>query len=149
VMLARTGGSDSHTLAGVGTTYTVAPGTTREEFLESLRAGRGRVAGRHGSAWREAREIYGVVGRYWVSLLTAGRQEFSWRRRALGLAFSAASMPSQFTPLLVAIVHKRAEARRVAQYRREWEMIHEPRDQAAALHADLRVVSSGATVPPQ
>src|SRR5262249_29121992 len=33
------GGSDSHTLAGVGTTYTEAPGSNRAEFLANLRAG--------------------------------------------------------------------------------------------------------------
>jgi hypothetical protein len=37
------------------------------------------------------REIYGVVGRYWASLVGVGRQELSWRRRAIGLSFSAIS----------------------------------------------------------
>jgi hypothetical protein len=120
--LAAIGGSDSHTLAGIGTTFTEAPGTTRDEFLESLRAGRARAGGRHGTAWREAGEIYGVVGRYWASLLGAGRQELSWPRRTLGLAFSALSMPFEFSPLVVAAVHKRAEARRVTLFRREWEV---------------------------
>jgi hypothetical protein len=118
---ARIGGSDSHTLRGVGTTYTEAPGTGKEDFLQNLRAGLGRVGGRHGGILREAREIYGVVARYWLSLLGAGRQDLSWRRRTLGLAFSAASMPFEFTPLLVATLDKRAEARRVAAYRRELE----------------------------
>jgi predicted metal-dependent phosphoesterase TrpH len=120
--LTAIGGSDSHTLAGIGTTYTEAPGTTREEFLQSLRAGHARPGGRHGSTWREAREIYGVVGHYWASLMGAGRQELSWPRRTLGLAFSAFSMPFEFSPLVVAALHKRAEARRVAGYRREWEV---------------------------
>jgi predicted metal-dependent phosphoesterase TrpH len=118
---ARIGGSDSHTLSGVGTTYTEAAGTGKEDFLQNLRAGLGRVGGRHGGILREAREIYGVVARYWLSLLGAGRQDLSWRRRTLGLAFSAASMPFEFTPLLVATLDKRAEARRVAAYRRELE----------------------------
>ena len=116
--LAGTGGSDSHTLGGIGTTYTEAPGSTREDFLRSLRAGRSRAGGRHGSTWREAREIYGVVGRYWATLLGAGRQELSWPRRTLGLAFSALSMPFEFSPLVVAALHKRDEARRVSLYRR-------------------------------
>ncbi len=113
VPLTSIGGSDSHTLAGIGTTYTEAPGTTPDEFLQSLREGRARAGGRHGSAWREAREIYGVVGRYWATLLGAGRQELSWPRRMLGLAFSALSMPLEFSPLVVAALHKRDEARRV------------------------------------
>jgi predicted metal-dependent phosphoesterase TrpH len=116
------GGSDSHTLAGIGTTYTEASGTTRDEFLQSLREGRARAGGRHGSVWREAREIYGVVAQYWAMLLGGGRQELSWPRRTLGLAFSAISMPFEFSPLLVAALHKRDEARRIVAYRREWEV---------------------------
>jgi len=115
--LATTGGSDAHTLRGIGTTYTEAPGSTHEEFLESLRAGRGRVAGRHGSAWREAREIYGVVGRYWMNLAgLAGRGgvDLPLGTRAIGVAFSAVSLPFEFFPLLVAVLHKRDESRMVA-----------------------------------
>jgi predicted metal-dependent phosphoesterase TrpH len=119
--LAAIGGSDSHTLRGIGTTYTEAPGSSRDEFLQSLRAGRARACGRHGSTWREAREIYGVVGRYWATLLGVGRQDLSWPRRTLGLAFSALSMPFEFSPLVVAALHKRDERRRVSSYRREWE----------------------------
>jgi hypothetical protein len=114
--LATTGGSDAHTLRGIGTTYTEAPGATREEFLESLRAGRARVGGRHGSAWREAREIYGVVGRYWMNLAgLAGRGgvDLPLGTRAIGVAFSAVSLPFEFFPLLVAIRHKRHESRMV------------------------------------
>ena len=124
--LTRIGGSDSHTLAGIGTTYTEAVGTTRDEFLQSLREGRARAGGRHGSMWREAREIYGVVGRYWSTLLGVGRQELSWSRRTLGLAFSALSMPFEFSPLVVAALHKRDEIRRVAGYRRAWERSLQP-----------------------
>ena len=120
--LTTIGGSDSHTLAGIGTTFTEAPGRTRDDFLRSLRAGRARAGGRHGSAWREAREIYGVVGRYWATLLGAGRQEMSWPRRTMGLAFSAVTMPFEFSPLVVAALHKRDETRRVRGYRREWEV---------------------------
>lgn len=113
------GGSDSHTLHGVGTTYTEAPGTSVSEFLDSLRAGRASVGGCHGSAWREAREIYGVVVQYWATLLGAGRHDLSWSRRILGLAFSLVSMPFEFTPLLVALRDKLSEAGRVRRYREE------------------------------
>src|SRR4029077_5449204 len=41
-------GSDSHTIAGVGRTYTeVAGARTAEEFLAGLRAGRGVIRGAH------------------------------------------------------------------------------------------------------
>ena len=79
-----------------------------------------RVGGRHGSALRVAREIYGVVFRYWASLVGVGRQELSWPRRLVGLGFSAASLPAEFIPALVAVVDKTRERARVAAYRREW-----------------------------
>jgi len=46
--LASVAGSDAHTLRRVGRTWIEAPGTTREEFLESLKRGRGRPGGLHG-----------------------------------------------------------------------------------------------------
>jgi len=113
------GGSDAHTLAGVGTTYTEAPGQSREEFLDSVRAGLARVGGRHGTTFRVTREIYGVVARYWASLVGAGRQELTWGRRALGIGFSVVSFPAEFVPLLVAVSSKVGEARRVGGYRRQ------------------------------
>jgi predicted metal-dependent phosphoesterase TrpH len=112
--LAMTAGSDSHTLQGIGTTYTEVPGSTRDDFLAGLRAGLGRPGGVHGSAWREAREIYGVVGCYWTSLLTGNRPELTAGRRGIGLAFSAVSMPFEFSPLVVAALHKRQESRSIA-----------------------------------
>jgi predicted metal-dependent phosphoesterase TrpH len=114
VRLSTIGGSDAHTLRGIGTTYTEAPGTTVEEFLASLHAGRALVGGSHGSALREAREIYGVVGDYWSALVGGSRPELTGRTRAIGLAFSAVSLPFEFAPLVVAVRHKRAEARRIA-----------------------------------
>jgi predicted metal-dependent phosphoesterase TrpH len=121
--LVLVGGSDSHTLSGIGTTYTEVSGYDRGEFLQNLRAGRARVGGRHGGTFREAREIYGVVTKYWASLLGFGRQDVSWRRRALGLAFSAVSMPFEFIPLLIAALDSRGEARRVSTYGREWTVV--------------------------
>jgi predicted metal-dependent phosphoesterase TrpH len=144
------GGSDSHTLGGIGTTYTEAPGTTRDEFLQSLRAGWARAGGRHGSAWREAREIYGVVGRYWATLVGEGRQELSWPRRTLGLAFSVLSMPFEFLPLVVAALHKRDEARRVNDYRRDWEVRCSIQGSGpAAGSAGFLLAPDAATEPPQ
>jgi len=115
------GGSDSHTLAGVGTTYTEAPGANRAEFLANLRAGRTRVDGRHGGTLRVMREIYGVIGRYWLSLVGIGRQDLTWRRRAIGIGLSAAALtaPAEIVPALVAIIDKSGERRRIERFRRE------------------------------
>jgi hypothetical protein len=114
------GGSDSHSLAGIGSTFTQTPGSTREDFLTHLRAGRASPGGRHGDVWRAATEIYRVVGSYWASLFGVGRQDLSWQRRLLGLAFSGVTIPFEFSPLVVAACQKRSEAARVERYRTEW-----------------------------
>jgi hypothetical protein len=57
-----------------------------------------------------------VIARYWMALAGIGRQDLSAPRRALGLAFSAASLPFEFTPLLVAAIDKAREARRIAAF---------------------------------
>ena len=114
------GGSDSHTLAGVGTTYTEVPARSRAEFLQGLHAGRTSVGGRHGSTLRVTREIYGVVGRYWGSLVGVGRQELSWGRRAIGVGFSAISMAAEFIPAIIAVKGKADERRRIDGFRRAW-----------------------------
>jgi predicted metal-dependent phosphoesterase TrpH len=55
-------GSDSHTIAGVGRTYTeVAGARTAEEFLAGLRAGRGVIGGAHGSYGKLTADVYRIV----------------------------------------------------------------------------------------
>ena len=55
-------GSDAHTIAGVGLTYTEVPGaTTVDEFLAGLRAGRGVVHGVHGSYGRLTADVYRIA----------------------------------------------------------------------------------------
>src|SRR5689334_21664034 len=50
---AAAGGSDEHTLAALGRTYTkVAGACTRQEFLDGLRAGRASLHGESGSYWK-------------------------------------------------------------------------------------------------
>ena len=87
------GGSDAHTLRRVGTTYTEAPGRTREEFLSSLRAGRTRVGGRHGTTarYREGdlrrdRPLLGGAGR-----LRPTRLELAAPERRSGLVAGVAA----------------------------------------------------------
>jgi predicted metal-dependent phosphoesterase TrpH len=56
------GGSDSHTIAGAGLTYTEVPGArTAEEFLAGLRAGRGKVHGSHGSYGKVTASAFSVA----------------------------------------------------------------------------------------
>lgn len=55
-------GSDSHTMAGVGRTYTeVREAQNVEEFFYGLRAGRGLIHGRHGSFPRLTADVYRIA----------------------------------------------------------------------------------------
>jgi predicted metal-dependent phosphoesterase TrpH len=109
------GGSDAHTLRRIGTTWTEAEGETPDAFLASLAAGRARVGGVHGGAGAIVGDVYGVIGRYVGSLLGIGPQDHGAVERALCLAFSAASLPLQFIPALIALSTTRRQARTVAR----------------------------------
>lgn len=55
-------GSDSHTMAGVGQTFTEVPGArTVDEFFAGLRSGYGRVHGVSGSYARLTRDVLSIV----------------------------------------------------------------------------------------
>jgi predicted metal-dependent phosphoesterase TrpH len=108
--LAMLGGSDAHTLRRIGSTWTEAPGSTREAFLESLRDGRGRPGGNHGGAGSVARDAYAVIGSYVASLAGFGPRDHDAGHRAFCLAFSVISMPAQFLPLAIVWRSKWREA---------------------------------------
>jgi predicted metal-dependent phosphoesterase TrpH len=60
-------GSDSHTIAGVGRTYTEVPGArTVEEFFSGLRAGNGQVHGVHGSYGKLTGDVFRIVWALWM-----------------------------------------------------------------------------------
>ena len=114
-VFAMTAGSDAHTLRRIGTTWTEAPGYTRDEYLDSLRHGLGRPGGAHGSTMTIARDAYSVIGSYVAALAGFGPRDVrSWRRAAC-LAFSALSLPFQFLPLVVAARSKAGERRAIDQ----------------------------------
>ena len=55
-------GSDSHTIAGVGLTYTEVPGArTADEFFAGLRAGHGRIHGDHGGYGKLTADVFSIV----------------------------------------------------------------------------------------
>jgi predicted metal-dependent phosphoesterase TrpH len=55
-------GSDSHTIAGVGKTYTEVPGVhSVEEFFSALRAGHGKIHGAHGSYRKLTLDVFAIV----------------------------------------------------------------------------------------
>lgn len=56
-------GSDSHTMSGVGLTYTEVRGAkTIAEFFAGLRARQGRVRGLHGSYAKITRDVFHIAG---------------------------------------------------------------------------------------
>jgi predicted metal-dependent phosphoesterase TrpH len=60
---AEVGGSDAHAMASVGCAWTAVPrARTREEYLEGLRRGQGRVRGATGSYWKLTRDILTIGG---------------------------------------------------------------------------------------
>ena len=55
-------GSDSHTIAGIGRTFTEVPGArTVDEFFAGLRTGRGRIHGQHGSYSKLTADVFSIV----------------------------------------------------------------------------------------
>jgi predicted metal-dependent phosphoesterase TrpH len=115
------GGSDAHTLRRVGRTWTEVTGAaTADEFLARLRAGRCRPGGVSGSVLAISGDVYGVVGRYMASLAGILPSDHSGLQRLACLAFSAGSLPFQFTPLLVAVIGKLTERATVTSVRAQW-----------------------------
>jgi predicted metal-dependent phosphoesterase TrpH len=61
------GGSDSHTIAGVGRTFTEVGGArTVEEFFAGLRAGQGQVYGEHGGYLKLTVDVFSIVWSLWM-----------------------------------------------------------------------------------
>ena len=63
---AEVGGSDAHAMASVGCAWTAVPGArTRQEYLQGLRRGQGRVRGETGSYFKLTRDVF-TIGREMV-----------------------------------------------------------------------------------
>jgi predicted metal-dependent phosphoesterase TrpH len=107
-------GSDAHTLRRVGTTWTEAPGPTRDDFIDSLRRGDASAGGVHGKASIIARDAYGVIAAYVSALAGFGPRDLPAWRRAACLAFTAVSLPFQFMPAVLAAKSKAGERRAVS-----------------------------------
>jgi predicted metal-dependent phosphoesterase TrpH len=107
-------GSDAHTLRRIGTTWTEAPGHTRDDFIENLRRGAASAGGVHGTVSTIARDAYGVIGSYVGALAGFGPRDLHAWRRAACLGFVAVSAPFQFMPVVVAATSKAGERQAVA-----------------------------------
>jgi hypothetical protein len=61
--VSEVGGSDAHVMHSVGSAYTVAPrARDKEEFLDALRMGQGRVRGEMGGVWKLMRDVLTIGG---------------------------------------------------------------------------------------
>lgn len=112
------GGSDSHTLRRVGRTYTASPSRDREGFLQDIRVGRSEVFGRHSNHLTLAADIYGVVLRYYPTVLSVRNGEFPPLTRLKNLFISFVMAPLLFIPYLAAVRHSRSERQRVNSFSR-------------------------------
>ena len=135
--LAAVAGSDAHTLRRVGTTWTEAPGRDRDEFLRSVRDGRGRAGGRDGTMFTVAGDAYGVIVRFVASLAGLEPRDHGALHRAACLAFTAASLPFQFLPLAIALAGKSRELRTVRQVGGRLSGACEKMQRFNAEHAEL------------
>jgi predicted metal-dependent phosphoesterase TrpH len=60
---AEVGGSDAHAMASVGCAWTVVPrARTRQEYLDGLRRGLGKVRGETGGYWKLTRDVLTIGG---------------------------------------------------------------------------------------
>jgi predicted metal-dependent phosphoesterase TrpH len=110
------GGSDAHTLRRIGRSYTASHAKNREEFLEDIRAGRSEVFGPDPNHLTLAADIYGVVLRYYPTVLSIGNGEFSPAGRVSKFFLSLAAAPFLVTPYVAALRHMRTERNRVRQF---------------------------------
>jgi hypothetical protein len=60
---AEVGGSDAHAMASVGCAWTVVPrARSRQEYLDGLRRGMGKVRGATGGYWKLTRDVLTIGG---------------------------------------------------------------------------------------
>jgi predicted metal-dependent phosphoesterase TrpH len=104
--LGHVGGSDSHTARGIGHTYTVVDDvTTRQQFMDGLRAGKGRAEGQQGSYFTMASDMLRFAGRFYeeraIRLVKAPHR---WPAHAFVVG-GILGMPLICLPLVAAVVH--------------------------------------------
>ena len=137
--LAMIGGSDAHTLRRVGTTWTEAPGSTREEFLASVRAGL-RPAGWR--SWRHAAPSPAMrtesSSSYVAALAGFGPRDLTGLRRAACLTFAVVSSPFQFMPWLIAFT---GQVARVTRRRGSGGLLRGPADGCSHTPGGVRGVT--------
>ena len=102
------GGGDSHTGRGIGLTWTEVPGaTSREEFMQGLRAGRGIAGGAHGGIRTMMSDMWRFTGNFLnEAVTTTAKAPADWRGYActfggvLGLPLVPVLMAAPFVHFL-------------------------------------------------
>lgn len=87
------GGSDAHTLRRVGTTFTAAPGASREDLLRAIREGNTFVAGAHGDFFATAFDALEVVLRYTKNVYFDNEERIPLPRRMRHMAVAGVMLP--------------------------------------------------------
>lgn len=106
------GGSDAHTLRGVGLTWIEAPfAHSRQAFIDELRAGRIRPGGRHGSSLTMASDVLRMTSSLYCEHGRALIEKpWRWRRHVMA-ACLALGAPLVTVPLVMSVLHFILEAR--------------------------------------
>lgn len=116
-------GSDAHSLARLGTTWTEAPGATPAEFLSALRRGEGKVFGNTGRFTGVFGDAMGVYLGYLRDLLVRNEVHRDWNRwKKLRNSIGWALWLPVFTlgSFAYAVVQYRLFRHRLGEYRRVW-----------------------------
>lgn len=112
-------GSDSHTLARLGSCYTLGEGKTKAEFLSSLRAGRVKIGGSYGRFTHIFNDAMGVYLNYFRDIAFRNEVHRNWSalkkvRNGLGWA---GYLPVFLTlSFLYSVVYYRLEDHRHSYY---------------------------------
>ncbi|MBI4161471.1 MAG: hypothetical protein HY509_03395 [Acidobacteria bacterium] len=108
------GGSNAHTLRRIGATFTASAARSREEFLEDLRRGETLPFGADGTVAGMAGDTYGILFRYYGTLLGGPDPDLGPQARGLGLLMAGLTFPLHlvgFPVLAVRMHHARVRSR--------------------------------------
>ena len=101
--LALVGGSDAHTYPPIASVFTMAPGKTWREFLDSIRAGRCLSWGSEMGFTRVLGDVYRSIGQHYRSIADLGNPDYTAAEKARHIFFSMLSVPIFATGIPVAV----------------------------------------------
>jgi len=102
--LALVGGSDAHTYPPVATVYTMAPGKTWKEFLESVREGRCLSWGAEMGFTGVLGDVYENLTKFYRSVTDFKNPEFTRAEKARHFLLAAATLPINLSGVPAAIL---------------------------------------------